>query len=236
MDCAALRQHSRTEKQCTEEQQQEEQLMQGQLQSSTKLLGAGITTVCQELEASEVCHPKIQKFVQRFDSNSRNYDRVQTCLDLINRDQVINYDQPYPAERVSVLEPVSVDSETESETSESSVVSEATTVIDVDQIISLNYDLQIDAVPDAVTEDIQQFDGMKFFIVLFFYRFEFIICGNIFVIVFMCQQKMSADSKIVMAGIFTDSVHMNCLPIPKPSFIVVDKPFHKMQNFLNSYF
>ena len=186
MPCAELRQHRRTEKQCTEEQQQEKQLMQGQLQSSTKLLGAGITTVCQELEASEVCHPKSQKFVQKFDSNLRNNDRVQTCLDLIN------HDQPYPAERVSVLEPVSVDSDTESETSESSVVSEATTVIDVDQIISLNYDLQINAVPDAVTEDVQQFDGMKFIIVLFFYRFRFIFCGNIFVrflLLFLCVNR-----------------------------------------------
>ena len=142
--------------------------MQGQLQSSTKLLGAGITTVCQELEASEVCHPKNQKFtVHKFDSNSRNNDRVQTCLDLINHDQLINYDQ-LPAERVSVLEPVSVDSETESETSESTGASEATTVIDVDQILNLNYDLQIDAVPDEVTEDVQQFDGMKFVILCYF--------------------------------------------------------------------
>ena len=167
MPCAELRQHRRTEKQCSteEQQQQEEQLMQGQLQSSTKLLGAGITTVCQELEASEVCHPKNQKFtVHKFDSNSRNNDRVQTCLDLINHDQLkINYDQLPAAERfVSVLEPVSVDSETESETSESTGASEATTVIDVDQILNLNYDLQIeDAVPDEVTEDVQQFDGMK---------------------------------------------------------------------------
>ena len=159
--CAELRQHRRTEKQCTEQ----EQLMQGQLQSSTKLLGAGITTVCQELEASEVCHPKSQKFVQKFDS--RNNDCVQTCLDLINHDQLINYDQ-LPAERVSVLEPVSVDSETESETSESTGASEATTVIDVDQILNLNYDLQIDAVPDEVTEDVQQFDGMKFVILCYF--------------------------------------------------------------------
>jgi hypothetical protein len=170
--CAELRQHRRTEKQCIEEQQQEEQLMQGQLQSSTKLLGAGITTVCQELEASEVCHPKSQNFVhQKFDSNSRNNDRVQTCLDLINHDQLkINYDQLPAAERVSVLEPVSVDSETESETSESTGASEATTVIDVDQILNLNYDLQIvDEVPcDEVTEDVQQFDGMKFVILCYF--------------------------------------------------------------------
>ena len=183
MPCAELRQHRRTEKQCTEQeqQQQEEQLMQGQLQSSTKLLGAGITTVCQELEASEVCHPKSQNFVhQKFDLNSRNNDRVQTCLDLINHDQLkinydqlkINYDQLPAAERfVSVLEPVSVDSETESETSESSTgASEATTVIDVDQILNLNYDLQIvDAVPcDEVTEEVQQFDGMKFVILCYF--------------------------------------------------------------------
>jgi hypothetical protein len=157
MPCAELRQHRRTEKQCTEQ----EQLMQGQLQSSTKLLGAGITTVCQELEASEVCHPKSQIFSvqQKFDSNSRKNDCVQTCLDLINHDQLkINYDQLPAAERVSVLEPVSVDSETESETSESTGASEATTVIDVDQILNLNYDLQIDAVPDDVTEDVQQFD------------------------------------------------------------------------------
>ena len=176
--CAELRQqHRRTEKQCTEQeqQQQEEQLMQGQLQSSTKLLGAGITTVCQELEASEVCHPKTrQNFTvqQKFDSNSRNNDCVQTCLDLINHDQLkINYDQLPAAERfVSVLEPVSVDSETESETSESSTgASEATTVIDVDQILNLNYDLQIDAVPcDEVIEDVQQFDGMKFVILCYF--------------------------------------------------------------------
>ena len=165
--CAELRQHRRTEKQCTEQ----EQLMQGQLQSSTKLLGAGITTVCQELEASEVCHPKNQKFqVQKFDSNSRNNDCVQTCLDLINHDQIkVNYDQLPAAERVSVLEPVSVDSETESETSESTGASEATTVIDVDQILNLNYDLQIeDAVPDEVTEEVQQFDGMKFVILCYF--------------------------------------------------------------------
>ena len=62
-------------------------------------------------------------------------------------------------------------------------------------VTRMNYDLQIDAVPDAVTEDIQQFDGMKFFIVLFFYRFKFTFCGNIFVrfllLFFMCQQKMS---------------------------------------------
>ena len=138
--------------------------MQGQLQSSNKLLGAGITTVCQELEAIEVCLPKSQKFVQqKFDSSRNNYG-VQTCLDLINHDQLkINYDQLPAAERfVSVLEPVSVDSETESETSESTGASEATTVIDVDQILNLNYDLQIeDAVPDEVTEDVQQFDGMK---------------------------------------------------------------------------
>ena len=194
MHCAELRQHRRTEKQCTEEQQQEEQLMQGQLQSSTKLLGAGITTVCQELEASEVCHPKSQKLVHKFDSNSRNNDRVQTCLDLINHDQLINYDQ-LPAERVSVLEPVSVDScsETESETtSESTGASEATTIIDVDQILNLNYDLQIDAVPDAVKEDIQQFDGMKF--VLFFYRFKFIFCEkhfcDVFVIVYVSTENV----------------------------------------------
>ena len=144
--------------------------MQGQLQSSNKLLGAGITTVCQELEAIEVCLPKSQKFVQqKFDSSRNNYG-VQTCLDLINHDQQLNnYDQLPAAERVSVLEPVSVDSETESETSESTGASEATTVIDVDQILNLNYDLQIeDAVPDEVTEEVQQFDGMKFVILCYF--------------------------------------------------------------------
>ena len=179
-DCAELRQR-RTEKQCEEQQDSAaaaKQLMQGQLQS-TKLLGAGITTVCQEVVADEVeehlfGHPKSQEFhdqtcldhvqtclkcCSKDSTDQRNHDCVETCSDLIKHDQLPACTLA-AAQNVSVLEPVSVDSDCESdvsETSETTEASEATTVIDVDEIINLN--LQ--------AEDLQHLDGMKYLLCYF---------------------------------------------------------------------
>ena len=135
-----------------------------QLQSteSTKLPGAELTTVCQEVVVDKVVSPLCQP-INYSSLNLKNHD--QTSPDLIIRYDLV------PAESVSVLEPVSVDSDSDCDGSgtwdseDSFANSDATTIVDVDEILN---NLQ-----NIVTTEGQKIDGMNNTLCYFFVKFNF---------------------------------------------------------------
>ena len=136
-----------------------------QLQSteSTKLPGAELTTVCQEVVVDKVVSPLCQP-INYSSLNLKNHD--QTCPDLI-----IRYDL-LPAESVSVPEPVSVDSDSDCDGSgtwdseDSFANSDATTIVDVDEILNNLQNI-------VTTAEDQKFDGMNNTLCYFFVKFNF---------------------------------------------------------------